>query len=138
MTKTKKTVAVVLFMVCVLTAAFPCYASNDNAMMPRWNNVSNVYTSLVFVGNIGEASASINRGNSVTSLEGILTIYEYDNGEWVYVESTTKSTTRATLNMLLEFEGASGAEYKMELLVTAYSGTTIMEEITDTKYATCP
>lgn len=140
MTKAKKVTAIMLFVVCVfmLTTTLPCYASNDIVITPRWNNVSNVYVSLQFYGDAGEATASMDRGNSVTSLEGTLTIYENDNSEWVYVDSITKSTTRTTLNMLLEFDGTSGVEYKLELAVTAYSGTTVMEEITDTKYATCP
>ena len=136
----KKLTAIILCVTFLFVFAAPlsCYASDDNVVMPRWNNVSNVYVSLQFYGDVGEVTASIDKGNSITSMEGIITIYRNDNGQWTYVDSMTKSTTRATLNMLLEFEGASGAEYKMELLVTAYSGTTIMEEITDTKYATCP
>ena len=106
--------------------------------MPRWDSVGNISTSFDFYDNMGEVYVSVTRGSAATSLAGILTIYENQDGEWVYLDSTSKTTTRNTLAMSYDFYGISGYEYKMELIVTAYSGTTVIEEITDTKYAICP
>jgi hypothetical protein len=50
----------------------------------------------------------------------------------------TKSTTRSTVFIAIVFDGISGVQYKMEVEITAYNGTTVIEEITDVKYATCP
>ena len=135
----KKTTALVLFSIFLLVLIpFSSHASNEPAIMPRWTGVGNVNTSLVFYENEGEAVATIGKVNPATSLEGTLTIYKKIDGSWVYVDSITNSTTRATLNLVMIFDGISNVEYKMELFVTAYNGTTVIEEITDTKYARCP
>ena len=139
MRKTKKALALFLSMMVILSfATLPCYAENSIEIMPRWNNVGNVETALNFYDNEGVASARVTKGNIATSLAGVLTVYEYYDGEWNDVYSTSKTTTRNTLALTFEFEGISGREYKAELVVTAYNGTTVMEEITDVKYATCP
>lgn len=112
-------------------------ATSSTEIMPRWDNVQMVATQFVFYENIGEATATVTKGSGCTSLNGVITIYEFIDNEWVYLDSITKSTTRASLGMIYEFEGESGMEYKMEFVVTAYNGTTVIEEITDTKYAAC-
>ena len=135
----KKTTTLVLFSIFLLALIpFSSHASNVPAIMPRWNGIGDESASLVFYGNEGEAVATIGKVNPATSLEGTLTVYKYINGEWICVDSVTKSTTRATLNIVIVFDGTSGVEYKLELFVTAYNGTTVIEEITDTKYARCP
>ena len=139
MRKTKKVLAFFLSIMFIFAfATLPCYAENSIEIMSRWNNVGSVETALNFYDNEGVASASVTKGNIATSLAGVLTVYEYYDGEWNDVYSTSKTTTRNTLFLSLEFEGISGREYKAELVVTAYNGTTVMEEITDVKYATCP
>lgn len=134
----KASVLVILSVFLLALIPFSSQATNISEIMPRWDGVGNVNTSLVFYGDEGEAIASIDRGNTVTSLEGTLTVYKYVNGEWICEDSLTKSTTRTTLSFMIVFDGISNVEYKMELVVTAYNGTTVLEEITDTKYATCP
>lgn len=139
MRKTKKVSAFFLSIMFIFVfTTLPCYAENSIEIMPRWNNVGSVETALNFYDNEGVASASVTKGNTATSLAGVLTVYEYYDGEWNNVYSTSKTTTRTTLFLSLEFDGISGREYKAELVVTAYNGTTIIEEITDVKYATCP
>ena len=139
MKKTKKTLTMILCMMCALTLAMPpCYATSLPNNMPRWNNVSDVNTSLDFYDNLGVATSSIGKGSTATSLTGVLTVYEYYASEWNNVYCTSKTTTRNTLFLSVEFDGISGREYKAELVVTAYNGTTVIEEITDVKYASCP
>ena len=139
MTALKKTSALFLLIIILLTM-IPSwgYTANDTNIMPRWDGVGSVTTSIDFYGNVGEVIASVGRGGAATSLSGVLTIYENQDGEWIYIDSTSKTTTRNTLAMSIEFYGTSGVEYKMELVVTAYSGTSVIEEITDVKYARCP
>ncbi len=135
----KKTLVIIISVVCVfIWAVLPCYAVSLTNIVPRWNNVGSVNTSLVFYENVGEAVAYVTKGESVTTLEGTITIYKFQNNEWIYEDSISKSTTRATLNMAMEFEGTSGLEYRMDFVVIAYSGTTVIEEIANVEYATCP
>lgn len=139
MTVLKKTsVLFILWAILLALVPFSAYAASASDIMPLWDSVGDVTTSIDFYDNVGEVSASVTRGSAATSLAGVLTIYENQDGEWVYLDSTSKTTTRNTLAMSYDFYGISGYEYKMELIVTAYSGTTVIEEITDTKYATCP
>ena len=139
MRNTKKALAIALLMICIFSfVTVYCHADNSPEIMPRWNNIGDVSTAFTFYDDIGEAVATASRGNMITSMVGTITIYKYQNNDWIYVDSISKTTTRSTLGIVLEIEGTSGAEYKMEFLLTAYNGTTVMEKITDVKYATCP
>ena len=136
MKKVISVLSLVALLVCLLT---PCVcAGNADGIMPRWTGVRDLNAFLDFYGNEGEASLSSTKDSTATKLEGVITIYKWVNGQWVYVDSMSKSVTRGTLGMIMEFDGISGVQYKMEVEITAYSGTTVIEEITDVKYATCP
>lgn len=138
MKKLKTVVLYFLSLIVFISGASPiCSAASPGTITPFWNNVQNINSQFVFYDNVGECTVSTRKGSNCTSLEGVLTIFELSDGEWVYVDSITSSTTRTTLAMMLEITGESGVEYKMELVIKAYSGTSIIEEITDVKYATC-
>ena len=128
--------SLIALLVCLV--ALPAGAAGSDEIMPRWTGVRDVNAFFDFYGTVGEASLSSTKDSSTSKLEGVMTIYKSVNGQWVYVDSMTQSTTRGTLGMLMEIDGISGVEYKMEVEIIAYSGTTVIEEITDVKYATCP
>ena len=139
MKKIKKTIICLLSAMFLLVFLTPtCLAVEVNPIMPRWTGVGEVDTELTFYDAVGTATAVATKRSSCTSLEGVMTIYEHIDGEWILVDSTTKSTTRTSLGLTIEFDAESGVEYKAEFCITAYNGTTIIEEITDTKYGTCP
>ena len=135
----KKVISVLSLVALLVCLMAPCVcATGSVGVTPRWTGVAYVNAFLNFYGTEGEATLTSTKDSSTTKLEGVVTIYKWANGQWVYVDSVSKSTTRATLGIGLVFDGISGVQYKMEAKVTAYSGTTVIEEITDVKYATCP
>jgi hypothetical protein len=136
MKKIVSVLSLVALVVCLMAPSV-CMASS-NGITPRWTGVMDVNLAFNFYGTEGEAAFSSTKDSSTTKLEGVVTIYQWVNGQWVYVDSASKSTTRATLGIGLVIDGISGVRYKMEAKVTAYSGTTVIEEITDVRYATCP
>ena len=136
MKKMISVLSLVALVVCLM-APFACAAS-PNSITPRWTGVVDVNAFFDFYGTVGEGSLSSTKDSAATKLEGVMTIYRWANGQWIYVDSMTKSVTRGTLGMVIEIDGISGVQYKMEVEITAYSGTTVIEEITDVKYATCP
>ena len=136
MKKVISVLSLVALLVCLLV---PCVcATGSDGIMPRWTGVRNVSAFLDFYGTEGEATLTSTKDSDSTKIEGVVTIYKWVNGQWVYVDSMSKSVTRGTLFIALVFDGISGVQYKMEVEITAYSGTTVIEEITDVKYATCP
>ena len=136
MKKVVSVLALVALLVCLMA---PCVcATGSVGVTPRWTGIADVNAFLNFYGTEGEATLSSTKDSSTTKIEGVVTIYKWVNGQWVYVDSMTKSTTRSTVFIAIVFDGISGVQYKMEAKVTAYSGTTVIEEITDVRYATCP
>ena len=136
MKKVISVLSLVALLVCLLV---PCVcATGSDGIMPRWTGVRNVSAFLDFYGTEGEATLTSTKDSDSTKIEGVVTIYKWVNGQWVYVDSMSKSVTRGTLGIAIVFDGISGVQYKMEVEITAYNGTTVIEEITDVKYATCP
>ena len=136
MKKVISVLSLVALLVCLMASSV-C-ASGSNGITPRWTGVIDVNAYLDFYGTEGEATLASSKDSDATKLEGVVTIYKWVNGQWVYVDSMTKSTTRSTVFIAIVFDGISGVQYKMEVEITAYNGTTVIEEITDVKYATCP
>ena len=136
MKKVISVLSLVALLVCLMAPSV-CMAS-PNGITPRWTGVADITLAFNFYGTEGEATFSSTKDSSTTKQEGIVTIYKWVNGQWDYVDSASKSTTRSTVGIVVVFDGISGVQYKMEAKVTAYSGTTVIEEITDVKYATCP
>ena len=135
----KKMISVLSLVALLVCLMAPCVcATCSEGITPRWTGVIDVNAYLDFYGTEGEATLASSKDSSATKLEGVVTIYKWVNGQWVYVDSMSKSVTRGTLGIAIVFDGISGVQYKMEVEITAYSGTTVIEEITDVRYATCP
>lgn len=101
-----------------------------------WDNISTINLYLSFSGTSGEASVIASKKSGVTSIEGTLTVYENIDGEWEYVDSASKSTTRSSLSLTVQFDAVSGREYKAVFEVTAYKDG-VGESDTTTTYKTC-
>lgn len=128
--------AILMTAVMTLTtsAALP---GGGTTVQPMWEYMDAMTVDLGFSGTNGTAVGTVSRIFSVTTrLEGTLTVYEVVDGEWIYVDSTSGSSTRS-LALDLEFTGNSGSEYIAVFEVTAYSGT-LSESDSATHTATCP
>ena len=137
MKKIRKLISCLLVCVILLSIfVVPCFAAVPPTIAPLWDNISNMDLVISFYGNEGNATGSLTKQSGVTSVEGTVTVYKLVNGDWVYVDSAYKSTTR-TLAVSVDFVAESGVQYKAVFEGTAYRGD-VGESHTMTKYKTCP
>ena len=137
MKKIRKLISCLLLCV-ILSSVFvvPCFAAVPPTITPLWDNISNMDLIISFDGNEGNARGTLIKQSGVTSVEGTVTVYKLVDGDWIYVDSAYKSTTR-TLGVSVDFVAESGVQYKAVFEGTAYRGD-VGESHTITKYATCP
>lgn len=130
-----------LILAVFLLAALPTamYANEndpDSGITPYWDNMARIDLSINFTGTSGTASVIVDRVFGVTtSIEGTLTVYKKVGSKWVYVDSTTGTSTR-TFALELEFTGSKGTTYKAVADITAY-GTGGSESESVEKEKTC-
>lgn len=102
---------------------------------PLWVNITAIDLDITFSNGVGTAIGDVYRKAGQTiSIDGTLTVYKQVGTSWVYVDSTSKSSTRS-LAIDLEFDAEDGATYKAVLDVTAY-GTSVDETETITEIKT--
>lgn len=90
-----------------------------------------------FTGTDGAALVDVSRIYGVTTLlEATLTLYKYVDNDWVYMDSTSGSSTRS-LSLFMTFEAEHGVTYKAVAEVTAYSNAGT-ETATVPDIETCP
>ena len=135
----KKTVSMILAALLVITAPTVVTAAvidPGNQIVPYWEYMNSAEVSINFTGTSGTASVTVERYFGITtSLEATLTVYKKVGNSWVYVTSTSDSSTR-NLNIELDFTGVSGVTYKAVADITAY-GDDGSEKDTISKTAVC-
>ncbi len=105
---------------------------------PQWTNISLMTSDITFDGNDGNASAYVNAKSGATKVEGTLTVYRQSGSSWVYVDSTSDSTTTRTyLTISVDFTAISGTYYKSVFTVNV-TRNGIVESDTMYSYKTCP
>lgn len=130
-----------LFLVILMVSMFVVPSSAavipDETVMPCWNNISNVIVEVCFPNGNGTATVDVMRVYGVTtSISATLTLYKLVNGQWIYMDSTSGSSTRS-LGLELYFDADSGVTYKAVADITAYSNTEVeTESLSDIE--TCP
>ena len=111
------------------------FAQDPYGVMPCYDNISYSEIEFNFNGNKGSVSGIATKMTGVTSLEGVLDVYEENNGQWVHVGSWSNSTTRRSLSVTGEFDAVSNRRYKAIFTVVAYGTTT--ETVTVEAYKLC-
>ena len=135
----KKTISVIL--AALLLAATPTAISAavvdpGNEIVPYWEYMNRAKVKINFSGTSGTASVTVDRYFGITtSLETTLTFYKKVGNSWVYVTSTSDSSTR-NLNIELDFTGVRGTTYKAVADITAY-GDDGSESDSISETATC-
>ena len=110
-------------MVLTLSTGIVVSAVDDSIIAPCWNYMNKVKVDVNFSGDSGK-------------LEATLTLYQQSGSDWIYVDSTSESSTRS-LALTLDFNAESGATYKAVVEVTAY-GNGGSETTEAEKIKTCP
>lgn len=124
-------------MVLTLSTGIVVSAVDDSIIAPCWNYMNKVKVDVNFSGDSGKATATVERIFGVTTkLEATLTLYKQSGSDWIYVDSTSESSTRS-LALTLDFNAESGATYKAVVEVTAY-GNSGSETTEAEKIKACP
>lgn len=105
------------------------------SIAPQWESIVNIKVDFIFSDSIATLTVT-RRDQTVTKLEGTLTVYKKVGNNWVYVTSNSDTSARA-LAIDVEFAPVSGVTYKAVAEVTAYSSSG-SEPATSSKTATCP
>lgn len=135
----KKVLTALLAMLVVITFSVNAIAAtgDDLIITPYWNYMDSIEVDVNFLSNTGKATATITRIYGVTtSLEATLSVYKQVGSDWIFIDSTSGSSTRA-LGLELGFNAESGVTYKAVVDVTAY-GNGGSETDTAEKIKTCP
>ena len=134
----KKVLSLMIITILVVSMSFSANAAvPETPVQPLWETMASVDVGLKFSGTTGTANGSAVRVyGTTTAIEGVLTVYEVDGDDWIYVDSVDGYSTR-TLLLNLDFDASSGTEYVAVFEVTGYSDTD-SESHTATKYKTCP
>ena len=133
----KNLIVGLLCLILIAASVVPCYAyAEAPTVQPRWDNIKNISLEMTFNGTSGTAFGIATKKTGVTSMEGTLTVYEIINGNWVYVDSASGSTTGNSLAVTVQFKGVGGRSYKAVFEVTAYKDG-VAESDTSTAYKNC-
>ena len=128
MKKPLKIVLTVLMTVALLiptaVSAFAALPPDDGKAEIQWTSISFMNVDIVFDGSASQASGMARRQSTASSIEGTVTVYKLVGDTWEFVADASKSTTRVSLGVSVDFEAESGYTYKAEFEVTAYTNGT--------------
>ena len=132
MNRTKKLLSLALALVfCVLTFSVTVFAATgDDGVAPCYDNISTATIDLAFFDGEGLATASATRQIGTTKMVGIVDIYvKNSSGEWDFVTSWSKESTRASLAISGEFTAVRGRTYKAVFTITAIDDTYVETDV---------
>lgn len=118
-----KSIAIILSVVLLMSFAVPfsTYAE-ENVVTPRWSIIAILQHDIIFFGvGDGVVSASATGQSNATQLDGMIRLFEYVDGGWVFLDSCSQTIVNGSLAMELEFYAVPGRAYKAYFYVTAHS-----------------
>lgn len=131
----KKILIFLLAMIFCLGVSVRIFAQAPN-VTPMWNNIRELTSSIVFNGTDGTANASVLGKSGTTSISGTLTVYRQSGSSWVYVGSTSGTSSTNKLTLEFDFNAVIGGYYKSVFEVTVTING-VEESETKTAYNTC-
>ena len=140
MNKTKKLCSLLLAVLSLcLFFSLPSYAAlpNDNIVAPQWDNIFSVSSNMGLTPNPASAYGMVTKKTTSDWMEGTVTVYINEGGDWFVVSSAYNSTTGMTLVVNTDFIAVPGKEYKAVFNATVYKDG-VGESVVKTVYKTCP
>ena len=117
----KLVVSAVLLAALMSALCVNIFAGND-MIAPLWNSLLSAAVNLEFAGNEGHALGEARKKSTATAIEAFLYVYELVEDKWVYVDGWYDLKFSGALEMDKTFTGVSGTTYRVEFIVTAYTG----------------
>lgn len=120
-----KSISIVLTVVLLVSFVLPfgVFAEeNTSTITPRWSIILIMDMDIVFFGEgDGVVTAGATGQSNASQLDGMIRLFEYVDGGWVFLDSCTQTIVNGSLAMELEFAAVPGRAYKAYFYVTAYS-----------------
>jgi hypothetical protein len=126
----KKIITLLLTMLIVSFCAMPVLANtselNGDAVVisPMFTYISRAEAQ-IFINSSGKATVETYlAGNSeVTSTKATINLQQYKDGSWTTIKTWNESSSSRILNFSSTHYVSSGYKYRVQSIVTAYSGT---------------
>jgi len=132
----KRLTSMILVVVVMLSMSVGVYAAIPETVLPMWTNISSMNNSFTFDGTTGISSCTAVGKAGTTKIVGSITIYQQIDGEWVYVDSTSGSSTSIVLVLSIEFEGEPD-EYYMSVFDVTVTRNGVDETESKPAYSYC-
>ena len=136
-----KSLSVLLTVVLLVTFILPLGVvaeENTPTITPRWSIIYILEHDIIFFGvGDGVVSASATGQSNATQLDGMIRLFEYVDGGWVFLDSCSQTIVNGSLAMELEFYAVPGRAYKAYFYVTAHSADDVERTYSKVE-ATCP
>ncbi len=88
---------------------------------PLWDNLYEMNLSLTFSNNIATATAFVSSKNGCELIEATLSVYQYADGTWIYVDSISNSSEIGLLGISFQFlTNEENTIYQAVFTATAY------------------
>ena len=120
--KIKSVTAVFLALILACSFALPTFAAQPpiSEIEPLWVGISSMSLTLSFPNGVGTATGTARKQPAATSIAGVLTIYQQDGVDWIYVTEWSGSKKIGSLGLGGDFAAVQGQTYKAVFTVTAY------------------
>ena len=114
----------VVFLTLILACSFvvPTFAAQKPTpeVEPLWDGIATMSVALDFYDDIGTASGRVQKKSTASSISGVLTVYQQNGNDWIYITEWSGSKQIGTLLLGGDFTAVQGATYKAVFTVTAY------------------
>lgn len=125
----KKFITVLLVMLLVISFAVPALADaielkDEIIISPMFTYISEARAK-IYIDSNGKATVEtyLIGNNNVTSTKATVRLQRYINGSWTTIKTWNESSNSRILNFSDAYNTASGYDYRVQSVVTAYSGT---------------
>lgn len=135
----KMKIVTALVMVLILSCSFvlPTFAAQAPGaeIEPLWVGISTMSLTLSFPdAGVGTATGTARKMSAAQSISAVLTIYQQDGANWIYITEWSGSKTIGTLGLGGDFAAVRGRTYKAVFTVTAMvNGVAETETFEDVK-----
>lgn len=125
----KNFIIVLLVIILISSSTIPVLASrtelNDGFIIsPMFTYIFRAEAN-IYINSTGKATIDTDLyGNSdVTNTKAIIRLQQYSNGSWTTIKTWNESSNSRILSFSSTYNVSSGNDYRVQSIVTAYSGT---------------
>lgn len=129
----KKVSVVFLTLILACMLALPTFAAQkpEPEIEPLWDGIASINLTLSFPNGEGSVTATARKKTTANSIAGVLTVYQQNGNDWIYITEWSGSKQIGTLALGGDFTAVQGATYKAVFTVTAYINGTTETEISE-------